>query len=71
MNNNNYVGSSLMIVNLDFYYNIKMKTAEEVLIEELKKKNDEESRKQLKILKEQIKRNQLNIVKDVKLPPIA
>ena len=70
MNNNNYVGSSLMIVNLDFYYNIKMKTAEEVLMDELKKNNDEESRKQLKILKEQIKRNQLNIVKDVKLPPI-
>jgi hypothetical protein len=70
MNNKNYIGSSIFIINLDFYYNMNIKSGDEVLMDALKSKNDEESQKQLQTLRENYKNNQLGIVKDVKLPPI-
>lgn len=45
MNNNNYIGSALLIVNLDFSYSNNQKSVEELLIKELESKNDIESRK--------------------------
>ena len=70
MNNKNYIGSSLFIINLDFYYNMNIKTGDEVLMDALKNKDDEESQRQLQTLRENFKSNQLGIVKEVKLPPI-
>ena len=70
MNNKNYIGSSLFIINLDFYYNMNIKTGDEVLMEALLTKNDEESQRQLQTLRENYKKNQLGIVKEVELPPI-
>ena len=31
-NNKNYIGSSLFIVNLDFYYNVNIKTEEQIML---------------------------------------
>ena len=45
MNNNNYVGSSLFIVNLDFSYSNNANSFEGKLIRELEMKNDIESKK--------------------------
>ena len=36
MNNNNFIGSSLFIVNLDFYYSVNKKTIEQMNIESIK-----------------------------------
>ena len=36
MNNNNYIGSSLFIVNLDFYYSVEVKTVEQMNLEKIK-----------------------------------
>ena len=70
MNNNNYLGSSLMIVNMDFSYMNKPKSYEEVLVKELKEKNDIESRKRLSKIKLDLKQNQLGVVTNITLPPI-
>ena len=70
MNNNNYLGSSLMIVNMDFSYMNKPKSYEEVLVKELKEKNDLESRKRLSKIKLDLKQNQLGVVTNITLPPI-
>ena len=70
MNNNNYLGSSLMIVNLDFSYQTKPKSIEELLIKELKDKEDEESKKKLQILRTSLKKSQLGIITNITLPPI-
>ena len=40
MNNNNYLGSSLFIVNLDFSYQSQPKPIEEITIKQLEEKND-------------------------------
>ena len=47
MNNNNYLGSSLMIINMDFSYMSKPKTFEEIMMKELKDKNDIDSKRKL------------------------
>ena len=71
MNNNNYIGSSLMIVNLDFSYSSKPKTIEEILVKQLKDKDDPESKKKLAKIKLDLKNNnQLGIITNVNLPPI-
>ena len=71
MNNNNYLGSSLMIVNLDFSYSTNPKSIEEILIKELKDKDDSESKKKLALLKTSLKKSsQLGIITNVTLPPI-
>ena len=70
MNSHNYLGSSLLIVNLDFYYSSKIKTTEEMMIDKLKDNNDVESKKKLHQLKSNLQKNQLGVVKAVDLPPI-
>jgi hypothetical protein len=70
MNSHNYLGSSLLIVNLDFYYSSKIKTTEEMLIEKLKENHDAESKKKIHQLKTNLQKNQLGVVKAVDLPPI-
>ena len=70
MNNNNYVGSSLFIVNLDFSYSNGVKSAEEMLIKELESKTDWESKKKLNKIKNELKKNQLGVVTNISLPEI-
>ena len=47
MNNNNYLGSILFIVNMDFSYQTQPKTFEEITIKQLEEKDDYESHKKL------------------------
>ena len=70
MNNNNYLGSSLMIINMDFSYMSKPKTFEEIMMKELKDKNDIDSKRKLSKIKIDLKHNQLGIVTNITLPPI-
>ena len=70
MNNSNYLGSSLMIINMDFSYMSKPKTLEEIMMKELKDKNDIDSKRKLSKIKIDLKHNQLGIVTNITLPPI-
>ena len=70
MNNNNYLGSSLMIINMDFSYVSKPKTFEEIMMKELKDKNDIDSKRKLSKIKIDLKHNQLGVVTNITLPPI-
>ena len=70
MNNNNYLGSSLMIINMDFSYMSKPKTFEEIMMKELKDKNDNDSKRKLSKIKIDLKHNQLGVVTNITLPLI-
>ena len=70
MNNNNYLGSSLFIINLDFSYQSRPKPIEEITIKQLEEKNDYESYKKINKIKNDLKRSQLGVVTDINLPPI-
>ena len=75
VNNNNYLGSALFIVNLDFYYNTKMKSIEQLMVERLlnNKDNKDDSDYKLKINKLKKYRKSLKeigIVSPIVLPPI-
>ena len=72
MNNNNYLGSTLMIVNMDFSFMSKPKTLEEMKFKELRDKNDIDSRKKLAKIRNDLKQNQnpLGLVTNITLPPI-
>ena len=64
INNNNYIGSSLFIVNLDFYYSTDKKTIEQMKIEKMK------NRKSSKKLKLELGKLKLGVVVPINLPPI-
>ena len=72
MNNNNYLGSTLMIVNMDFSFMSKPKSLEEIMVKELRDKNDVDSKKKLAKIKSDLKQNQnqLGLVTNITLPPI-
>ena len=70
MNNNNYLGSSLLIINLDFSYQNKPKSIEEITIKHLQEKNDFESYNKILKIKNDLKNNQLGVVTNINLPPI-
>ena len=70
MNNSNYLGSSILVLNLDFYYTTKLKTAEEIMIDKLKQSGDPEDRRKIDKLKNNLRKNQLGVVTEVFLPPI-
>jgi hypothetical protein len=70
MNSNNYLGSSLLIVNLDFYYFPKLKSTEEIMIEKLQSTKDPSAKHKIEKLKHQIQKNQLGLVTQMSLPPI-
>jgi len=60
-----------LIVNLDFSYSSKPKTFQEILLKQLKDKDDSESKKKLaKIQLDLRKSNQLGVVTNISLPPI-
>ena len=69
MNNNNYIGSVLFIVNLDFNF-AHNNQGEKALIKELENKDDLESKKKLSKIKLDLKKNQLGLVTNVALPEI-
>ena len=70
MNNSNYIGSSLFIVNLDFYYSINMKTIEQMNIENIKKDDKLEHAKKMKKLQLELGKLKLGVVAPISLPPI-
>ena len=70
MNSHNYLGSSLLIINLDFYYSSNVKTSEEFMIDQLKDNKDSESKKKVNQLNKTLYKNQLGIVTSIDLPPI-
>ena len=70
MNNNNYIGSTLFIVNLDFSYSNQQRSIQEIMIKELKGQNDFEARKKLVKLKNELKKMQLGLVTKINLPSI-
>jgi len=70
MNNNNYIGSVLFIVNLDFNFSNNNNHNEKNLIKQLENKDDLESKKRLTRIKSDLKRNQLGLVTNVSLPEI-
>ena len=70
MNNNNYLGSSLFIVNLDFSYQTQPKTIEEITLKQLEEKDDYESHKKMMKIKNELKKSQLGVVTNINLPPI-
>ena len=70
MNNNNFIGSSLFIVNLDFYYSLEQKTIEQVNIENIKKNDKINHRKKMKKLQIELGKLKLGVVAPVSLPPI-
>ena len=73
MNNNNYIGSSLFIVNLDFSYNNDQKSFQEIMMKQLKERNDPGARQQMAKLKNDLKLIQLGLVTNmnsINLPSI-
>jgi hypothetical protein len=70
MNNNNYIGSSLFIVNLDFSYSNHQRSIQEIMIKELKGQNDVEAKQKLVKIKNELKKMQLGLVTKINLPSI-
>ena len=70
MNNNNYIGSSLFIVNLDFYYSVSMKTAEQLKLEQIKGDDKLAHGKKMKKLQLELGKLKLGVVAPISLPPI-
>ena len=70
MNNNNFIGSSLFIVNLDFYYSINQKTIEQMNIENIKKNDKLSHGKKMKKIKIELGKLKLGVVYPINLPPI-
>ena len=70
MNNNNYIGSSLFIVNLDFYYSINMKSIEQMNIEKIKGDDKLAYGKKIKKLQLELGKLKLGVVAPISLPPI-
>lgn len=70
MNNNNYLGSSLLIVNLDFSFSTQTKSTEEIMLAYLKTEGDETAatRNRIEKLKSVINKNQLGLVTNIELP---
>ena len=69
-NNNNYIGSSLFIVNLDFSYTNQQRSIQEIMMKELKGQNNFEARQKLVKLKNELKKMQLGLVTKINLPAI-
>lgn len=70
MNNNNYLGSSLFIINLDFTYSNELKSNPEIELLELEKKNTFEARMKISHIKESLKLKQLGVINNINLPSI-
>ncbi len=70
MNNNNYLGSSLFIINLDFSYSNELKSNPEIELLELEKKNTFEARMKISHIKESLRLKQLGVINNINLPSI-
>ena len=70
MNNNNYIGSSLFIINLDFHYSTLLKTAEQIMIENLQNIDEKDSKKKILKLKKELQKFEIGVVSPINLPPI-
>ena len=70
MNNNNFIGSSLFIVNLDFYYSVNKKTIEQMNIESIKNNEKIAHGKKMKKIKFELGKLKLGVVVPFNLPPI-
>ena len=70
MNNNNFIGSSLFIINLDFYYSVDKKTIEQMNIENLKKDDKITHGKKMNKIKIELGKLKLGVVNPFNLPPI-
>ena len=70
MNNNNYIGSSLFVINLDFSYTNQQRSIQEIMMKELKGQNNFEARQRLIKLKNDLKKMQLGLVTKINLPSI-
>ena len=75
MNNSNYLGSSLFVINLSEDYSPEFKTAEEIMLENLINKNDinnqqeKDNNKVIQELRDKINKNhKLGFVDNVNLP---
>ena len=62
MNNNNYIGSSLFIINLDFSYNNEQKSYQEIMIKHLKNKDDPGAKQQMIQLNNDLKIMKVGLV---------
>ena len=70
MNNNNYIGSSLFIINLDFDYSSILKATEQIMMENLQNSDEKESKKKIQKLKKELQKFEIGIVSPISLPPI-
>lgn len=73
INNINYIGSSLFIVNLDFYYDHNIKTEEQLIMENLKNNKDDPQYEEKYIKMKKNAKNplkEIGIVSPIVLPPI-
>jgi len=71
MNNNNYLGSSLLIINLDFSYsNNPFKSNEENELMELSDNNSPNSKKKISQIKKNLKLKEIGVINNVTLPKI-
>ena len=71
MNNNNYLGSSLLIINLDFSYsNNPFKSNEENELMELSDNNSPNSKKKISQIKNNLKLKEIGVINNVTLPKI-
>ena len=71
MNNNNYLGSSLLIINLDFSYsNNPFKSNEENELMELSGNNSPNSKKKISQIKNNLKLKEIGVINNVTLPKI-
>ena len=70
MNNNNYIGSSLFIVNLDFNFPNILKTAKSLTFDEFNNLAENESKKINQKLEKDLQKYELGIISHFNLPPI-
>ena len=70
MNNNNYIGSSLFIINLDFYYSIDSKSDEQINVEKNKNYEKSSQEKKVKKIKLELGKIKLDDIVSINLPPI-
>ena len=65
MNNNNYIGSALLVINLDLDYSNEIKSNEEIEYENLEENGDEKKKEDIQ---EKLKMKQLGVINDIELP---
>ena len=70
MNNSNFIGSSLFIINLDFYYSVHMKSLEQMNYEKLKNNDKMTHGKKMDKIKIELGKLKLGVVQPINLPPI-